>query len=220
MKWKDTDDDTGGASDDGDLSFDGSTFSLKKDDEDGDLRPNLFKKNMTPMVVIGAGALLLVLLFFVIFSGPRKETDRGIYETVDTRIKQLENKITELDSEGKQTVVVLRRLEALVQAKIKRLDMLETSIAKKLNDMAKEQESLKQPPVQPPPKKPPSSKQATRVESQPQLKFHEVKAGENLYRIGLRYNLKVSELRRLNNLGPDAVLKPGQKLVVSPAKGP
>ncbi|MCJ7541662.1 MAG: LysM peptidoglycan-binding domain-containing protein [Desulfobacterales bacterium] len=49
-------------------------------------------------------------------------------------------------------------------------------------------------------------------------RYHEVRAGENLFRIGLRYNLNVEVLRRLNNLPPDAtMIQPGQKLVVSPA---
>jgi type IV pilus assembly protein PilF len=48
--------------------------------------------------------------------------------------------------------------------------------------------------------------------------YHVVQAGENLYRISLRYGLKVDQLLRLNNLEPGTVIKPGQKLLVSSPK--
>lgn len=53
------------------------------------------------------------------------------------------------------------------------------------------------------------------------LRYHEVRAGENLFRIGMQYQLTVDTLRRLNNL-PDEVtiVKPGQRLVVGPVGDP
>ncbi len=228
MKWKDSDEDTIEANGGGDLSFDGNTFSLKKGEaQDDDLRPNLFKKNTMPIIVIGAGALLLILLAFVIFSGPGKETDNSRLQAFDARIKQLENKIIGLESGDRRTSEALKRLETLVQAKVKRLDMLEASVAKEMNDLAKKQEAAKvrvaQPPARKPaPVKPDAAQPAVVKPAAPaaggqQDRYHVVSAGENLYRISLRYHLKVADLRRLNNLEPDAVIQPGQKLLVAPS---
>ena len=47
-------------------------------------------------------------------------------------------------------------------------------------------------------------------------RLHVVLKGENLYRISLRYGLKVEALRRLNKLESGAEIYPGQKLVVRP----
>jgi LysM repeat protein len=47
-------------------------------------------------------------------------------------------------------------------------------------------------------------------------KVHTVAPGENLYRIALRYNLTVEELRRMNNMKPDQSLQVGQRLTVAP----
>jgi len=44
--------------------------------------------------------------------------------------------------------------------------------------------------------------------------YHVVQSGENLYRISLKYGLTVDELRKLNNLPPDASIQPSQKLLV------
>lgn len=230
MKWKDSDEDTIEANGGGDLSFDGNTFSLKKGEApDDDLRPNLFKKNMMPIIVIGAGALLLILLAFVIFSGPGKETDNSRLQAFDARIKQLENKIIGLESGDRRTSEALKRLETLLQAKVKRLDMLEASVAKEMNDLAKKQEAVKVRAAQPPAKKPApvkpdaaqpaGAKPTAPAAGGQQDRYHVVSAGENLYRISLRYQLKVADLRRLNNLEPDAVIQPGQKLLVAPAAG-
>ena len=46
------------------------------------------------------------------------------------------------------------------------------------------------------------------------LRYHRVKAGETLYRISRTYGLTVDELRRLNKLGPTAVIYVGQELIV------
>jgi LysM repeat protein len=43
---------------------------------------------------------------------------------------------------------------------------------------------------------------------------HVVQKGENLFRIALKYGLTVDELRKLNNLPPDASIQPSQKLLV------
>jgi peptidoglycan endopeptidase LytE len=42
-----------------------------------------------------------------------------------------------------------------------------------------------------------------------------VKKGDNLYRIGLKFNVSVQQLRSWNNLSPDSEIFPGQKLTVS-----
>lgn len=44
--------------------------------------------------------------------------------------------------------------------------------------------------------------------------YHVVQKGENLFRIALKYGLTVDELRKLNNLPPDASIQPNQKLLV------
>jgi len=46
-------------------------------------------------------------------------------------------------------------------------------------------------------------------------KYHKVRHGETLYRIGLKYNVPVTEIRRLNHLDPNESIHPGQRLLVS-----
>ena len=46
--------------------------------------------------------------------------------------------------------------------------------------------------------------------------YHRVEKGETLYRISKQYGVSVEELRRLNNIGTDNTIHPGQRLMVSP----
>ncbi|MFZ0726150.1 MAG: LysM peptidoglycan-binding domain-containing protein [Desulfobacterales bacterium] len=47
--------------------------------------------------------------------------------------------------------------------------------------------------------------------------YHTVATGDSLYAIGFRYNVSVTELRRMNHMEEAAVLHPGDRLVVSHA---
>jgi len=47
--------------------------------------------------------------------------------------------------------------------------------------------------------------------------YHEVRAGETLFRISKQYNLTIEALRRLNKLNENDPITPGQKLIVAGA---
>ena len=64
---------------------------------------------------------------------------------------------------------------------------------------------------------PSKSSTAKTAEKQTKAVYHEVLAGETLYRISLRYNIKLDELRRLNKLEPEATIYPKQRLLIGPA---
>ena len=48
--------------------------------------------------------------------------------------------------------------------------------------------------------------------------YHVVRPGENLFRIGLKYNITLDGMCRLNNLTSNQPIQPGQRLLVSPVE--
>lgn len=64
----------------------------------------------------------------------------------------------------------------------------------------------------------PAASQAVQAQTPPSAnaKYHTVQAGENLFRISQKYGLTVEQLRRLNGMKENDVLKAGQRLVVAP----
>lgn len=50
--------------------------------------------------------------------------------------------------------------------------------------------------------------------------YHEVQSGDSLYVIARKYGLPIDELCRLNNMHPRQIIRPGQKLLITPEKQP
>ena len=65
-------------------------------------------------------------------------------------------------------------------------------------------------PVQPAPAVAPAAAAA----SAPQFRPHKVEADEDLYSIAMMWGVSVDEIKKANNLAPDAVVKPGQTLKI------
>lgn len=213
MKWRDSEDDAAPQTEGGHIDFDGDKFSLKKDNEANDLRPNLFKRNLMPFVMIGAGVIVLIALLLVLFSGSRAKVDTGQIKALESKVNRLEVRIANLEANSKQIPALARQGKTLAQLK-KQLNRVESSVAERMNAMATDLDSLKEKATAVRTKKIPAPETSQTPAGGEAGQYHEVRPGENLYRVGLQYGLKVNELLRLNNLEPGAVIRPGQKLKV------
>jgi LysM repeat protein len=61
----------------------------------------------------------------------------------------------------------------------------------------------------------PAAKPAKKTAKASPAKVHVVKAGETLYQISRQYGLTVDQLKKINKLGTDVTIRPGQELKVS-----
>lgn len=201
---------------------------------------NLSKSSGLLLVIVGAGVFVL-LSIFVFLPMLRSPADTKPIIEMEAKLKKMEAKLTEME-QNYQKVAQLALQEDKIEQVSARLDKLGTSITQRLDQMAKELETLhrqpapvktdsatKQPPAQiktePAPKPPAPSKTETAGSAKPAEttekkatteKYHEVKPLETLYGIGRTYGLTVDEMRRLNNMGPtDNTVRTGQKLKVS-----
>jgi LysM repeat protein len=125
---------------------------------------------------IGVFALVVVL---VLFSGGKREVSVGDYDSVKTKLGDLEKSVIKLEDTDRK----IAHLESQVK-------MLERSLSK-----------LTMPGT-------PRTKKGT---------YHEVRHGDTLSRIAQKYGISVEKLCRLNKITPKTVIRPGQKLLVSPA---
>jgi len=222
MKWRDSGDNGDTNGEPGGIAFDGDKFSLNKENETDGLRPNLFKKNQTPFILIGGGVVVLIALMVVVFSGSGDKGDAVQLSVLESKTIRLENRIVALEGAGQKKAESGKQDKEIARLN-QRLQRLEAFIAKRMNAMGKELADLKKIPAVPsrPKKVAIKKKAATKKISGAstggkEALYHEVRAGENLYRIGLRYGLKADELLRLNNLEPGTTIQVGQKLKVRP----
>jgi LysM repeat protein len=125
---------------------------------------------------------------------------------IQTKIGSLEQKITALE---KQQAALQARLPA---------EGAEAALTGKVDTLAQRVEALEKKPVAVVAEKPKAAqkeKAAASSAAPSGKKIHTVQKGETIYGISKKFGIKPDDLRKLNNLGAEDTVKPGQKLVVS-----
>jgi len=170
------------------------------------------QKNRKSLVMVGAIVLVVVLAVLFFMAQGEKKSPEVDLQPLLKKIGLLEERMAKLESKGKEAPQVQEKLDSLTRNLNERLSHIEKDINQIKEEAAstKKKPEVSQPaaPTPAPSPKSPAKPGTTRV--------HTVAPGENLYRIALRYNLSVEELRRLNNMRPDQSLQVGQKLTVGP----
>jgi LysM repeat protein len=159
------------------------------------------------------GVVIFGLVVLVVLFQRSSNIDSGIkLKSLERRIKQIEERLYKLDW-------IEENLEQ-IKEKNKQFNSFKDTFAKPITPP---KSTTTEKPITPPksttakkPITPPESSTAQTAEKQTKTVYHEVLAGETLYRISLRYGITVDELRRLNKL-PDATIYPKQRLLISPA---
>ena len=179
------------------------------------------KKSSMPFIIGGLGLAVLVVMFVLILSRPKSVVDQEYLQSLETRMQQLEKKLATIGVMD-QAIEGIGKQEKKLEQLDKKTDRFESTVTTQIDQIIKELGALHQkiskisanPASQPKTvgkKQPVASKKA---ESNPQ--FHQVQAGETLYRISRRYGLSIEQLRTYNNLAANASIYPGQKLKLSP----
>lgn len=189
-------------------------YASKKEAED--LRPKSGRERRKgkkkPLILGGAGILLLIFLSSMFVGGRDRQPQEGADPSAP-RLNEIEDRLSRLektkgqtavDEQGKGTSPAIEDMEAALSSlkesieKInQRADRLEQSVAS-LNSKLKA-----------------ASVRTPAVRASANKRYHEVRRGETLYSIAKRYDLSVDELRRLNHMGTQALIHPGQKLAVN-----
>ena len=218
MEWKDSED-SGSVENEpeGDLLED-EDYPIWQKPKRSFFRDKVFKKLEIPFIGVGVGLVILIILFVVSISGKDNTNIDNQVISIEKRLNQIEDRLNNLELNtggGKQIEEQNSKLEELND----KISRLEASVALGMDQIAAEVNRMQ---------KRASSSRASRtsstrvkepVSSGPAQKattsrYHQVRAGETLYGIGKRYGLKLEELLRLNKMKSNAVIYPGQKIVV------
>ncbi len=218
MEWKDTDKPQPEEEEGQDIYYEeeyaagGKRWSI--------FNQKLLKMPEIPILLIGAGIILLIVLFVLFVPNTRDDEQLRRLEALEARLAKLEGRLPQLDALETGMKQVTTRQEDLLTAN-KRLDRLESSVAVRLDHIAKELVDLQKKtfPVQKarsvPRKAPVIAKAKPKPKSKPvKDRHHQVRRGDTLYSIGKRYGLSVPQLLKLNKLPQGTVIYPGQKLIV------
>jgi LysM repeat protein len=160
----------------------------------------------------GAGLLVLIILVVLLFLGGKEAPSEDLsliqarLTRVESRIKTtgaLESRIQQVEEQEKE-----------VRQSLLKTDLSIRTIKGDLNQLIQEFESLqkKRPPAPQKVETPKGVKGASISETE--KGYHVVSRGETLYRISKKYGISLDDLRRLNKMDPNALIHPGQKLLV------
>lgn len=174
-----------------------------------------------PLILIGGGVLLLLLLtvLSLLFFYKSQKLAEARIQGVEKRLERMEGfrnqlgdiggRLDGLESQNRSLQTGLAELKALAAPLPERVQRLEKQLAHLEKQLARAGAAETKPPSEKKPRQ--TAKPAT-----PESGYHEVKAGDTLYSISRRYQLKLETLRKLNDLSPQDPIRPGQKLKISP----
>lgn len=182
------------------------TFSAL--DAKGAQRKNIY------LIAAGALGLVIILIAVAMFSG--KGGSQALNERLNVIEKRLEDIEFRLGNLEKANMAGgdLAGIRDTTENLGKRFDQLQTSLGQNLNQLEQKMEALEKK-MSPATTAKPAAAAPTAPSKKAEARMHTVKAGENLYQISRQYNISVEELRKLNGIGKDLIIQPGQKLKIS-----
>ncbi len=198
--------------------FDGiehSAFQTRKTGFD------LLKMMGTPLFIIGAGIIVIVVLAGIMLNKTGDTMNIGGQEGTEIRIKKMEDRLTDMEKFEQKLAELENQLKKLDLLQ-NHMDRIEANLASQLNQFSSKFEAAmdksakeRKTPLKADAKKAPvDNKQKTG--SKTVGKYHQVRSGETLYGIGRDYNVSTEELYRLNpSLSRKSGIYPGQKIRIS-----
>lgn len=190
---------------------DESEYSSWKKEHTQEFGSNTSKRSLKPYLFLGAGLIVLAVLLFLFFPTGRSSQSANQVKMLEGRVKNIEDRLFALEGIEKKLAQGAERLSRVDGLK-KKLAHMEQQIA----DLTTMTERTPAPKAQKTAKPAPTT--GPTAQTAAEVRYHQVRAGETLYSIARRYGLKVDDLRQLNELAPNGVIHPGDKLVVSRGK--
>lgn len=172
-------------------------------------RQSLLRKPFVPYIAAGVVALVVILGFSMYGTSSQNDALSEEVALLNKRLEDIEFRIGNLEqvSSGNESLGTLKNnTDMLAQ----QFQALETKLGQNLNQINDKLAALEKNQKETPQKTATPPKSAKKASP----KIHVVKAGETLYQISRKYGLSVEQLKKLNGMGNDVTIRPGQELVV------
>ena len=191
---------------------------IARSDKKREVGPELPGKNRILFFIVCVGLLIIIAISAVYIP---KIGDKALIEKIeliDNRLRKIEDRINRIEDTEKRISLLDEQRTKFEISLMNRLDSLEALVSLRSEAGIDKQDTLHREAVL----KTSAKKTDLEEDSQKEKKvpYHTVRPGETLYRISLKYDITVEELRRLNKIGPEAVIYIGQKLILNRDKKP
>ena len=223
MKWKGTEEDSEITEDAIDDDYDENEYPFWEKQKKFSLSDSLFKKIEIPFILMAAGLIVLLVVFFISMTKRDDNIEISRIDSIEKRQGNLEDRLFKVEGSGIQTEGVGQQ-DGKIEALQDKVLQLETDITSRMDRLSSDLSKLSKTELS---KKPSASAQAApapqektpaKEEAASPPLYHRVRSGDTLFGIGRKYGISVAEIRKLNNLPSKKVIYPGQKLIVGPSK--
>ncbi len=213
MKWKDTEE-TNAENDESyeDLNY-SQDYSPLGSGKRGGFISRLFNRAEFPIVMLGIGLLVLIIILFVYLPGGQKSTSSNDLIELKKSIKQMEDRLANLETGGTKNEKEDQQAAKYNQLNSK-IRKMEKSVESRMNKMNTKLEGLKNKVAAMKPLKASLKETVKGSNKNVKERTHLVRTGETLYSISKQYEISVDALRALNKLDAKKDIYPGQKLKI------
>ena len=174
-----------------------------------------FKAQRKTLILGGAGILLLLIILITLFSTGGSEISTEYLASIQARFNQLEERLTRLEG-MEDKIVFLGKQDKELRQYVAETERSGRSLTKRLDKLTQKLDQLKKTTASAPAK----TETPLTIQREPfsldKGRYHEVRSGDSLYWIAQQYGTSVDKLCRLNDMTPNQVIYPGQKLLIAP----
>jgi hypothetical protein len=214
MKWKDSGEMVEGEKDIQAEYFDEEQYSPwaeRKETKKG-FRPG--KLQMLFILLAVAIVALVAALLVLLFNHGSDTASPQRMAAFEQRLEKLEERLDKFEGIDEKVTTIWEQAKSFEKFK-DRFDRSEASTSLRMDHLTMSLEALQkqindarahQPTAGP--------KDGVVAKAPPKVLYHQVQPGDTLYSISKKYDLKVEELLQMNQMQPDSVILPGQKLIV------
>jgi LysM repeat protein len=165
------------------------------------------------LIIVGAGILVFIILI-ALLSGGSSELSKKDLAGISARLDLFEKRLTRLE-EAALRIATLQKQDTVLEQSMGATDRSIRSLTQRVDSLTQRLEVRVEETTSAVKETEAPADIKRKAVSPDKGRVHEVRRGENLYRISLKYGLTVDELCKLNDINPNQAVYPGQKLLVA-----
>ena len=214
MKWKDSGEMIEKEDGSEEEYFDEEQYSPWAEKKDNKKGFKLGKVQVLFILLTSAIVALVVALLVLLINGGNAMNSPQQLANIEKRLQKLEERVDKYEGIDEKVTAIWEQAKSFEKFK-DRFERSEASTSLRMDHLTMSLESL-QKQINESRAVSKATGPGNRVAGKSSVKtqYYQVKPGDTFYSISKQYDLKVDELLKMNQLEPDSVIVPGQKLIV------
>jgi len=168
------------------------------------------------LLAVAIVALVAALIVLLLNAGGESTTPQRV-ASFEQRLQKFEQRLDKFEAIDEKVTTIWEQAKSFEKFK-DRFDRSEASTSLRMDHLTMSLEALqKQISAAQSHQVAAGSNDSVEAKAPAKIQYHQVEAGDTFYSISKKFGLTVDELLQMNQMKPDSVIMPGQKLIVRKA---